>query len=187
MGFMALGGDFQVSENISPWMDRKRSDFPSLTGTYITNWDTAFVHMSVAEESIIKETGRFNTPVECWGWTKSPIYHADRFHTYINCPNKIDPDVAEREKQSIQEYYQRTLMKVGIRGDQDIQGRCGQTSSMAVRSMFAERRIQISQYWKEEIFGSLEHVLLMYEIMDPYTSRSVRLACAGSLKGKYER
>ena len=67
MGFMALGGDFQVSENISPWMDRKRSDFPSLTGTYNTNWDTAFVHMSVAEESILKETGRFNTPVECWG------------------------------------------------------------------------------------------------------------------------
>ena len=51
--------------------------------------------MIVAEEAIRKATGRFNTPVECWGCTKSPGYHEDRFHTYINCPNKRDPGVAE--------------------------------------------------------------------------------------------
>ena len=38
-----------------------------------------------------------------------------------------------------------------------------------------------------EVFGSLYHALIMYEMVDPSTSRSVRLACAGDLKEKYER
>ena len=40
---------------------------------------------------------------------------------------------------------------------------------MAVRFMFAERRVKLVQSWKEERFGSLYHALLMCEIMDPYT------------------
>ena len=51
--------------------------------------------MSVAEEAIRKATGRVNAPMECWGCTNSPIYHAYRFHTYRNFPNKTDPDVAD--------------------------------------------------------------------------------------------
>ena len=50
--------------------------------------------MSVAEEDVKKSTGRVNAPMECLECTNSPRYHADRFHTYINCPNKVDPDVA---------------------------------------------------------------------------------------------
>ena len=57
--------------------------------------------MSVAEEAIRKATGRVNAPLDCWGCTNFPRYHAYRFHTDRNCPNKIDPDVAERVKISI--------------------------------------------------------------------------------------
>ena len=59
------------------------------------------MHMSVAEESTRKAKGRFNAPMECWGCNNSPRYHADRFRTYRNFPNKMDPDVAERVKRSI--------------------------------------------------------------------------------------
>ena len=51
--------------------------------------------MSVAEEAIRKATGWFNAPLECWGCTNSAIYHADMFHTYRNCPNKMEPEVRE--------------------------------------------------------------------------------------------
>ena len=64
------------------------------------------VHMGVAEEAIRKETGRFNAPLDFWGCTNSPVYHMDRFHTFNNCPQNMDPDVAERAKRSIQEYAQ---------------------------------------------------------------------------------
>ena len=140
------------------------------------------MHISVAEEAIRKATGMLNTPVECWGCTNPPKYHADMFHTYRNCPNKRDPDVAERSKQSIQKYYQQTSMMGESRGYQDSQGQRGQTSSISVRSMFSERRVQLTQSWKEEGFGSLYQALLMCEMMDPYTSRSVRLVCAVYLK-----
>ena len=68
-----------------------------------------------------------------------------------------------------------------IRGDQDIQVQGGNTSSIAGRSIFAERRVHINQYWKEEEFESLYHALLMCEIVYPYKSKAVRLACAGAL------
>ena len=86
MGFMASGRKIQVSENTSPCMDRKRSSFPSLTGTNNTNWGTTVVHMSVAEKAKLKAVVRFNNPLVCWGCTESPRYHAYRSHTYINCP-----------------------------------------------------------------------------------------------------
>ena len=53
MWFMASGREIQGSENISPFMDQKCSSSPSLTDTDNTNWETAAVHMSVAEEAII--------------------------------------------------------------------------------------------------------------------------------------
>ena len=68
-----------------------------------------------------------------------------------------------------------------------IQGKWVQKSSMAVNSIFSERKVKINQYWKEEGFGYQYHTLLMCEMMDPYKYRLVRLACVGSLKGKYER
>ena len=78
-------------------------------------------------------------------------------------------------------------MMVGRRCDQDIQGTHGQASSMVVHYMSSERRVQLTHYWKEEGFGYLDHALLMCEMMDPSTSMSVRLACAGAPKEKYER
>ena len=45
----------------------------------------------------------------------------------------------------------------------------------------SDRRVQLTRSSKEEGFESLDHTLLMCEIMEPYTSKSVRLACAGSL------
>ena len=66
MVFMASGGEIKGSENKSPWMDRKRPDLPSLTGTNNTNWETAAVKMSVDEGAIRKATDKFNNPVECW-------------------------------------------------------------------------------------------------------------------------
>ena len=47
--------------------------------------------------------------------------------------------------------------------------------------MFADWRVHLKQSWKEEIFVSLDHALLMCEMMDPSTSKSVQLACAGAL------
>ena len=98
----------------------------------------------MAEEAVGKATGGFNTPVEFWVCANPPKYQADRFHTYRNCPNNRDLDTAEREKQSIQEYSQLTLMKGGIRGDPYSQWKRGQIYSIAVRYMFAERRVQIT-------------------------------------------
>ena len=66
-------------------------------------------------------------------------------------------------------------------------GKSGHKYSMEVRSMFEELRFQLNQSWKEEGFVYLHHTLLMCGIMDPSTPRSLRLACAGSQKAKYER
>ena len=74
----------------------------------------------------------------------------------------------------------------GRTGAQDIHEKSGQKSPMAVRSIFEEQRVQLNQSCKEERFGSLYHALLMCEMIYPSKSRSVRLACAGSMKGKYE-
>ena len=60
-------------------------------------------HMSVSKEALIKAKGRVDTPLDYWGYTNSPRYHMYRFYTYRNCPNKMDPDVAECPKRSIQE------------------------------------------------------------------------------------
>ena len=109
-------------------MERKCQFLSSLTGTKNTNWKTHAVHMSVAEESIRKAAGGFNTPVEFWGCTNSPRYHGDRFHTYRNCPNKRDPDVSEQANQSIQVYDVRKSMIGGSRGDQDSQRQDSLTS-----------------------------------------------------------
>ena len=84
--------------------------------------------MSVAKEAIINSKGGFNAPLELWGFTNSPRYHADRFHTYRNFPNKRDQDVLELAKQSIQEYAQRISSIGGNRGYQGGQYGRGQTS-----------------------------------------------------------
>ena len=125
-------------------MDQKCSSLPYPNGTKNTRWDTEAVCMSVSEEEIRKATGRFNTPLEFWGCTKSPRYHADRFHTYRNCPNKRYLDVAERANQTIKYYSQCISMMGGSGGAWDIQGKWGHTSSMEVRSMFAEHMVQLT-------------------------------------------
>ena len=57
--------------------------------------------MIITEEATRKAKGRVNTQLECWGCTNPSIYHAERFNAYMNCPNKMYPDVAERTKRSI--------------------------------------------------------------------------------------
>ena len=100
MGFMAAGGGFRDGD-VYHWWYQKQPSFTIQTCSENTNWDTATVRMSVDEEDIRNTTGRVNAALECWGCTKSPIYHVDRLHTYRNCPNKMDPDVADRTKRSI--------------------------------------------------------------------------------------
>ena len=58
--------------------------------------------MSVPEEAIkIQQVGQ--SPSGVLEQTNSPIYHSDRFITYCKQPNKMYPDVTERENRSIQE------------------------------------------------------------------------------------
>ena len=168
MGFMASGGGFQDG-NASHWWNQKHPSFPNQTCSENTNWETAAVHMSVAEEAIRKSTNRGNAPLECWGCTNSPINHTDRFHIFRNCPNNMDPDMAEREKWLIKEYAQRNSAMVGSRGSHGIQYVIGCTSSTTTCSVFAERRDQIFQSWNKELFISLDQALLICEMVDPST------------------
>ena len=130
------------------------------------------MHMGVAEEAIINSTGRVEAPLECWGCTNSPRYHADRFYTYRNCPNNMDSDLAYRAKQSIQEYVQRNSAMGDIRGYQGIQYGRGQKSSTTTCSTFVTRRAQLYQLWNKGGFRSVDQLLLMCEMVDPSTSRS---------------
>ena len=77
--------------------------------------------------------------MECWGRTNSPRYHADRFHTHRDCPNNMEPDVAENAKKLIQYYAQRSSEMGGSRGFQGIQYGRGYTSSSTTRFIFVER------------------------------------------------
>ena len=70
--------------NASHWWDQKHPAFTIHNCSENNNWETAAVYMSVAEESTRKATGRVNAPMEWWGFTNSPRYHADRFHNYRN-------------------------------------------------------------------------------------------------------
>ena len=187
MGLMGLGREIQGSENTSPWMDQKRSSLTSRNDINNYRYYTVAVCMIVSEQAIINSTGRFNAPLDFWGCTDSPRYHTDRFHAYKKFPNKRDLYVAQQSKKSIQDYYQRTFMMGVIRGAQDSQGKWGHIASMEMRSVFLQWRVQLTRSWKEEIFGPIYHALLMCEMIDPYTSRSVHLSCVGSLKGEYER
>ena len=85
--FMASRGGF-CDVNASHWWYQKHPLFTSQTFSDNISWETAIIHMSVAKEAIRKTTGRFNAMLECWQYTKSPRYHADRFHIYRNCPKQ---------------------------------------------------------------------------------------------------
>ena len=86
MVFMASEGEYHEYRNASRWLDQKIPSFTNHTFLENTNWDTVAVHTSVDKEAIIKAIGRVNIPLECWGYTQSFRYYADRFHTYRNCP-----------------------------------------------------------------------------------------------------
>ena len=72
----------------------------------------------------------------------------------------------------------------GIRGNKDSQGKRVQTYSMEVRSMFIERRVKLTQSWKEERFGSLDHALLMCEMTHPYFIQVSAVGMLRSPEGK---
>ena len=154
MVFMALGRKFH-HDNVFYWWDQKHPSFSNQTCSDNTNWETVDVCMIVAEEAIREAAGRFNDPLEFWWCTNSPRYHEEKLHTYINCPNKMDPDVVDIAKQSIQEYDQINSEMGGIRNSQGVQYGRGQTSSTTTCSMFAERRSQLSQSWNKEGLRSL--------------------------------
>ena len=60
---------------------------------------------------------------------------------------------------------------VGIRGYQFIQVGQSKINSMDMRYMYKESRDQITQYWREEVFVSLDHSSLMCEMVDTYKYR----------------
>ena len=144
MVLMASGGEFHDG-NDSHWWDHKHPSFTNHTLSENTNWETVDVHMSVTKEAIIKATSRVNCPLEYWGCSSYPRYHAYRFRTYRNCPHKMEPDLAERVKRLIQEYTQRNSTMGGIRDSHGIQYERGQTPSTKTRSMFSDWRAQISK------------------------------------------
>ena len=135
----------------------------------------------------MKVIGRTKYPLECWGCTNSPRYYADRFHAYRNFPNKMEPEVAECVKQSIQEYAQQNWAMVQNSIPHGIRNGRGQTSSNTTLFIFAEHRAQLDQFCNEEGFSSLYHALIMCEMVEPYTSRSSWMACAADFKTKYYR
>ena len=140
------------------------------------------MHMSVAEVAIIKTTWRVNSLLDCWGWTNSPRYHADRFHTYRNWPNNMDTEVAECAKRSIQEYSQFNSAMRWSMGSQGIQYGKIQIYSTTTCSMLEECRAHLYKLWNKKGFSYLDQVLLMCEMFDPYTTRSARVACAADIK-----
>ena len=83
MGFMASGGLFYDGNN-SHWEDHKQPSFIRLNYSDNTNYYTVAVFISVSKEAIRNETDKVNTPMKCWGCINSPMYNADRFHTYSN-------------------------------------------------------------------------------------------------------
>ena len=186
MGFMASRGNFYEARNDSHWLYQKHPSFTIPTFSENTNWDTAAMCMSVAEEAIIKSTGSINAPLEFWLCTNPPRYYVDRFHTYKNYTNKTDPDVSERTKRSIQEYTQGNSAMRGNMGPQGIQQRWGQTDSATERSMFTDHRAQLTQSWNIEGFSDLYQALLMCKMVYPYTSRTTRVACASATKTKFD-
>ena len=54
-------------------------------------------------------------------------------------------------------------------------------------SVYNYNRDDLTQNWKEEGFGSLYWALLVCEMVDQYTFKSSRIACAVATKIKYER
>ena len=83
MVFMASGGEFHDG-NAAYWAYQKQPSFPSSTYSDNTKWETAAMFMGVDKDAIRKATGKFNAPLEFWGFTNSPRYHAERFYTYRN-------------------------------------------------------------------------------------------------------
>ena len=71
------------------------------------------------------------------------------------------PDVADKVKRPIQEYSQRNSEMGGNRGSHGRQVKWEQKSSATERSKFKERRVQLTQSWKEEGFSSIDQAVLM--------------------------
>ena len=89
-GDTALAKTFLTSSGI----DDGKTYVDVITKAYDTlSQVQAFV--STAEMAMQKASG-MKSPMECWGCTNHPRFHAQRFHRFINCPNKDDPTVKER-------------------------------------------------------------------------------------------
>ena len=157
--FMASGEGFHDG-NVSHWWDQKHFSIPIQNCSDNTNWETAAVHISVA---VRKSTDRFNDPIDFLGYTNSLIYHADRFHTYRNCTNNMEPEVVDNVKRSIQEYAQHNSAMGGIRGSQGIQYGRGHASSTTTCFVLSERRVHLSQLWNKEIFVSVDQDCLYFK------------------------
>ena len=44
-------------------------------------------------ESALRNASGTDKPMECWGCTGHATHHANRFHSFRDCPNKYDPEV----------------------------------------------------------------------------------------------
>ena len=76
--------------------------------------------MRMAEEVIRKQTGGLNYSLGLWGYNNCPRYDTDRFHTYSNLPQKMNPEIAELSRQSIKGNVQYNLLTGEIRGSKGI-------------------------------------------------------------------
>ena len=56
-------------------------------------------------EKALRDASGLKSPLECWGCTNDPRHHANRFHRFIDCPNKDDPDVRRRANQEIRRLF----------------------------------------------------------------------------------
>ena len=98
MGFMVLGGEYHEARNDFNWLEQKNPSFTRLTCSENINWETESMCISGAKYATRKETGRVNALLKGWRRSNYPIYHVERFHTYMELSNKMDPDVSECAK-----------------------------------------------------------------------------------------
>jgi hypothetical protein len=68
-------------------------------------------------ESALRNASGTEKPIECWGCTGHAMYHATRYHSFRDCPNKYDPDVRRvafrRMKQMREEWENRKQTTAG--------------------------------------------------------------------------
>ena len=70
-------------------------------------------------ESALRNASGVASPIECWGCTGHETHHANRFHSFRDCPNKYDPNVksqAFRRMKQMREEWENRKRETGTTG-----------------------------------------------------------------------